>query len=71
MQLPHIDASLLKHFSSGKKNIRSIVDFVQAKDDERRAILRSLTEEQYVQVMAVAQSLPFVKIDSVDFKGTP
>lgn len=71
LQLPHLDTSITKHFGTGKKNIRTIPDLLSMKDDERRSLLRSLDDDQYSAVVRVAQAMPVVTIESVDFKGTP
>ena len=44
LQLPWIDKDLLKHFSSGKKNVKTIADLVEMKDVDRRSLLRKLSD---------------------------
>lgn len=69
LQLPHLDTATIKHFSSGKKNIRAIPDLLAMKEDERRSLLRNLDDDQYSAVLCVAQAIPVVTIEAVDFKG--
>ena len=70
LQLPWIDKDTLKHFSSGKKNIKTIADLVAMKDTDRRSLLRTLNDSQYETMVKLAEATPMVSIESVDFKGT-
>ncbi|KAK0178620.1 hypothetical protein PV327_007496 [Microctonus hyperodae] len=63
LQLPHIEEEHLKHFSGKKRKIKTLQQLAQLKGDERRQILRSLSEEQYEDVMRVLGSMPYI-----DFK---
>ena len=59
----------MKHFSSGKKNIKSIADLVGMKDADRRSLLRALSDSQYEILVKIAEEIPVVTIESVEFKG--
>ncbi|CAE1323240.1 SEC63 [Acanthosepion pharaonis] len=63
LQLPYITQDMLKYFVCRKRNIRCIRDFILMKDDERRSILRSLTDEEYLDVMEVCASMPYVTLE--------
>ncbi|XP_008557153.1 translocation protein SEC63 homolog [Microplitis demolitor] len=63
LQLPHIEEEHLKHFSGKKRKIKTLQQLAQLKGDERRQILRNLTDEQYEDVMRVLGNMPYV-----DFK---
>lgn len=69
LQLPHITPDLVKHFTSGKKNIRTIEQFLAMSDEDRRSILRSLSPNQYEETLGIAQSFPQVHISAVSFKS--
>jgi translocation protein SEC63 len=60
MQLPHITEDMQKYFMSKKRQISSIQQFCEMKDEDRRAILKSLTSDQYVDVMKVCASMPLI-----------
>lgn len=60
LQLPHIRPDMLKHFSTKKRHIQRIRDFVGMKDDERKSLLRGLSPEEYRDVMNVCATLPYV-----------
>lgn len=60
LQLPHIVEENLKYFSHKKRPIKSIQQFAQLKSDERRQILRNLTDEQYQDIMKVVGKMPYI-----------
>lgn len=45
-----------------QRNIRHIRDFVNMKDEERRLMLRSLSDHDYLDVIAVCAKLPYVEM---------
>ncbi|XP_043273774.1 translocation protein SEC63 homolog isoform X2 [Venturia canescens] len=63
LQLPHIEEEHLKYFLAKKRNIKSLQQFAQLKGEERRQILRNLSDEQYEDVLKVLGNMPYV-----DFK---
>nr|XP_022906015.1 translocation protein SEC63 homolog [Onthophagus taurus] len=60
LQLPHITEDNLKHFMSKKRQIKSLQQFAQLKGEDRRSILRSLSEEEYENVMKVLGRMPYI-----------
>ncbi|GJQ67590.1 hypothetical protein Trydic_g8396 [Trypoxylus dichotomus] len=60
LQLPHIHEGNLKYFTSKKRQIKSLQQFAQLKGDERRSILSGLTDDEYLNVMKVLGSMPYV-----------
>jgi len=60
LQLPYITEENLKHFSTKKRQIKSLQQFAQMKGEERRSILRTLSDEQYEEVMKVLGSMPYI-----------
>ncbi len=52
-----------------QRNIRSIKQFVSLREEERRSLLRSLTDDEYRDVMNVCASMPNVSME-VTSKGT-
>lgn len=63
LQLPHIEEGHLRHFMTKKRNISDIKQFVQMNDEERRSILRYLTDEQYEDVLRVCGTYPLIDLD--------
>lgn len=63
LQLPHITEDNLKYFHAKKRQIKSLQQFAQLKGEERRLILRNLSESQYEDVMKVLGNMPYI-----DFK---
>eukprot|EP00096_Caligus_rogercresseyi_P004655 TRINITY_DN1903_c0_g1_i1.p1 TRINITY_DN1903_c0_g1~~TRINITY_DN1903_c0_g1_i1.p1 ORF type:complete len:794 (-),score=298.87 TRINITY_DN1903_c0_g1_i1:332-2713(-) len=63
LQLPHIEEEHLKHFYSRKRNIKTLHQLAQMKDEDRRNLLRSLSDEQYKDVLRVLSQLPLISID--------
>ncbi|XP_076444580.1 translocation protein SEC63 homolog isoform X2 [Babylonia areolata] len=61
-QLPHISPDMLRHFTTRKRNIRHIRDFVSMKDEDRRQMLRSLGEGEYRDIIQVCGTMPHVEM---------
>ena len=68
LQVPNLDADLLKHFFVKKRNIKSITQFLQFPADERRKLLRSLSEKQYADAINVCNTMPKVEVEA-ELKG--
>ncbi|KAL5010504.1 hypothetical protein ScPMuIL_012809 [Solemya velum] len=58
LQLPHITQEMLKHFVTKRRNIQRIRDLLMMKDEERRSLLRSLTDDEYQDIMNVCGTMP-------------
>lgn len=61
-QLPHIRPDMLRHFVTKRRNIQRIRDLLAMEEDERRALLRSQTDEEYTDIMNVCATLPNVEM---------
>ncbi|KDR11817.1 translocation protein SEC63 homolog [Zootermopsis nevadensis] len=62
LQLPYITDENLKYFSSKKRHIKSIQQFAQLKNEDRRHILQSFSNEQYEDVMKVVGKMPYIEL---------
>merc|ERR1719481_148144 len=58
MQLPHVEEDMLKHFYSKRRNIKSLKQLAMMGDEDRRSLLRSLTDEQYKDLVKVLGGFP-------------
>ncbi|CAF1209495.1 unnamed protein product [Rotaria sordida] len=58
LQLPHITESQLRFFETKKRTIKSVRQFAAMNDEERRSMLRSITDEQYDDIMNVLSIYP-------------
>lgn len=67
LQLPYIDSHILKHAKSKKPPVKSIRQLVEMSEEDRRALLRTLTDEQYSALIDVAKTFPEVVLDSAKF----
>ncbi|RWS01622.1 Translocation protein SEC63-like protein [Dinothrombium tinctorium] len=63
LQLPHINEDLLRHFTNKRRNVRSIKQLASMKDEERRSILRNLSDEQYEDIINVLGNMPLLEVD--------
>ncbi|KAI8791769.1 translocation protein SEC63 homolog [Biomphalaria glabrata] len=61
-QLPHITPEMLRHFTTRKRDIRHIRDFVNMKDEDRRMMLRNLSDNEYLDVMTVCANMPYIEM---------
>jgi translocation protein SEC63 len=67
LQLPYIDQNMLKHFSTKKRKIESIPDFLKLTVEERKDLLRDLDDKQLDTVVAVANQIPKIKIVKAEY----
>lgn len=63
LMLPHITQDHLRHFNTKKRNIKSIRQFIEMDDEERRLLLRTLSDEQYMDVISVCHSFPRLTVE--------
>jgi translocation protein SEC63 len=70
LQLPHIQTDMLRHFRTRRRNIITIEEFVAMKNADRRSLVRAISDEDYLDVMAVCSSFPHVTI-STETQGIP
>jgi len=57
-QLPHVEEDMLKHFYSKRRNIKSLKQLAMMADEDRRSLLRTVTDEQYKDLMKVLGGFP-------------
>jgi translocation protein SEC63 len=67
LQLPHIDAQIAKHARGRKTPIRSVRQLLEMSEEDRRSLLRTLSDDEYKNLVAVAKTFPEIYIDSVKF----
>lgn len=60
LQLPHINDDNLKYFMSKKRQIKSLQQFAQLKGEDRRSILKNLSDDEYENVMKVLGQMPYI-----------
>ncbi|XP_044728876.1 translocation protein SEC63 homolog isoform X2 [Chrysoperla carnea] len=63
LQLPHVTDDNLKYFMSKKRQVKTLQQLAQLKNEDRKALFRHLSEEQYENVLKVLGQMPYV-----DFK---
>merc|ERR1719216_251171 len=63
LQLPHIVDDMLKHFHSRKRNIKTLQQLAKMKDEDRRSLLRSLTDDQYRDIIRVLALIPIIDVE--------
>lgn len=56
-----ITRELKKFFFSFQRSIKTVQQLAQLKSEERRNILKNLTDEQYEDVMKVMGKMPYVE----------
>ncbi|XP_055603327.1 translocation protein SEC63 homolog [Uranotaenia lowii] len=60
LQLPHVSEDHLRYFVSKKRPVRNLQQFAQLPADESRAVLRSLSDHEYDNVMKVLGKMPLI-----------
>lgn len=63
LQLPHVTEDHLRYFVTKKRQIRNLQQFAQLPADESRAVLRSLSDFEYENVMKVLGKMPLIDFD--------
>ena len=53
LQLPHIEEDMLKYFYSKRRNVKTLRQLALMKEEDRRSLLRSISDDQYKDVMKV------------------
>jgi translocation protein SEC63 len=66
-QLPYVDRTMLKHFSTKKRNIASISEFLKLTTEDQKDLLRQLDDRQFHAVVEVAKQIPQVKIVDAEY----
>lgn len=59
LQLPHINEDMLRHFVTKRRQIRNLKEFASMPDEDRRDLLRHLSEKEYQNVMVVLSGIPY------------
>eukprot|EP00794_Sanderia_malayensis_P000374 gene374-1007_t len=62
LMLPHITQDHLRHFTTKKRHIKTIRQLVGMKNDDRRMLLRTLSDDQYQDVINVCWSYPHLEL---------
>ena len=62
LQLPHIQDDMLKYFHSRRRNIKTLQQLAKMKDEDRRSLLRQLSDEQYKDVIRVLAMMPVLDV---------
>ncbi|KAI9028603.1 Sec63 Brl domain-containing protein [Hyaloraphidium curvatum] len=65
-QLPYMSEEIMKHTKSKKRNIVSVYNVRDMPEADRRDLFRSLTDEQYDQLVAVANKVPRIEIEKAE-----
>ncbi len=69
LQLPFVTGAIVKELSALRHPVRTIVDLVEMSEGDRRAALSALSDAQYSDVMAIAQTFPSVHVEAISFKS--
>jgi translocation protein SEC63 len=62
LQLPHINNEQLKFFFHKKRRINTIEEFANLKSDERRRLLKNLSDEEYHDIIVFCQTYPHIEM---------
>lgn len=69
-QLPYVTSDALRIYQKQKKRqIRSIAQFLEMSDPERKVLLKNLSPEQTMDVVEVARKYPQLEIVQAKFRG--
>jgi translocation protein SEC63 len=68
LQLPYITKEILQHFEAGSRSIKSMQDFFAMKKEEQRQLLKTLSDEQFNEVIQVASQIPTLYVAKAEYK---
>ncbi|XP_071549414.1 translocation protein SEC63 homolog isoform X2 [Panulirus ornatus] len=63
LQLPNVTEDSLRHFVSKRRPVKTIEHLLSLSSTERHHILRSLTEEEFTDVLVVCRKMPKVEME--------
>merc|ERR1711962_655784 len=63
LQLTHVEEDMLKHFNNRRRNIKSLKQFTVVIRSDRRSLLRSISDEQYKDVIKVLGMMPSLSMN--------
>jgi translocation protein SEC63 len=70
LQLPYVNNALLRqYYRSKKRTFPSVQKFLDAPEDQRKSLLKSLSNDQYLDCMEVAKAIPQLHAVKADFRG--
>ena len=68
-QLPYITLEILKHFKTKKRAVSSIKDLLLLSEEDRRALVRTMSDEEYSVMNKVAKQFPTLYVEKAYFSG--
>ena len=63
LQLPHFEEEMVKYFSTKRSHVKSLLQFAQLTETDRRSRLRLLGDEEYDNMLRVLWGMPFIDMD--------
>lgn len=70
LQLPYVNNTLLRqYYRSKKRTFPSVQKFLDAPEDQRKSLLKPLSNDQYLDCMEVAKAIPQLHTLKAEFKG--
>ncbi|CAO3675952.1 unnamed protein product [Umbelopsis vinacea] len=69
LQLPYVNHALLRqYYRSKKRTFPSVQKFLDAPEDQRKSMLKPLSDNQYLDCMEVAKAIPQLNVIKADFR---
>ncbi|KAI8583462.1 hypothetical protein K450DRAFT_223807 [Umbelopsis ramanniana AG] len=69
LQLPYVNNALLRqYYRSKKRTFPSVQKFLDAPEDQRKALLKPLSNDQYLDCMEVAKAIPQLHTLKAEFR---
>ena len=65
LQIPHVDLEILKHFK--RKGLKTVAGFNGLPEDEKRSLLRTLSDSEFSNAVVIATRVPKLSITKVQF----
>lgn len=62
LQIPHLNQENLRHFHTKRRRIQSMEDLAKMKDSDRRQLVRTLTDEQYNDMLIFLAQFPYIEM---------
>ncbi|ORE07708.1 hypothetical protein BCV72DRAFT_102067 [Rhizopus microsporus var. microsporus] len=68
-QLPHVTTTLVRRYNRGRKTkIQTVQQFCDMPNDERKNMLKTLSDSEYLDAVEVAQRIPKLNVEKAVFR---
>lgn len=68
-QLPFMTDQIFKHFNTKKRSVNTVKELVVLQEEDRRGLLKSLSEQEYKVITSVSNHFPALNVEKAYYSG--